>query len=167
MYHQSIHSKSLASSQKGSLNSNESLVPLKNKPNFFMFSPRTMTHRFQKCEENTIYSPNLSNMSPPKKWLEDCFPSEMARFLRDILIFLGVSGLFKGQICNQYSQFSSWPVKAPVPICLRARIWRIILMGVDHVGMIELVKKTVVVKVIHGVEVYPVVYIYILIAKSH
>ena len=32
-------------------------------------------------------------------------------------------------------------------------------------GMIELVKKTVVVKVIHGVEVYPVVYI--LIAKSH
>lgn len=29
MYHQSIHSKSLASSQKGSLNSNESLVPLK------------------------------------------------------------------------------------------------------------------------------------------
>ena len=132
-----------------------------------MFSTRTMTHRFQKCKENTIYSPNLSNMSPPKKWLEDCFPSEMARFLRDILIFLGVSGLFKGQICNQYSQFSSWPVKAPVPICLRARIWRIILMGVDHVGMIELVKKTVVVKVIHGVAVYPVVYIYILIAKSH
>ena len=35
-------------------------------------------------------TPRKTNMSPENQWLEDVFPIEMAPFLREMLVFVGV-----------------------------------------------------------------------------